>query len=117
MHFLFNLILNTRVTSLQVYFGANSKLFQKLVKLLVGSNNFESVTGTSKFREELRSNISVLLIKHPALLEEFTNFYPDAPPPKRLVLSLFTGLKAKVIQSVCICHSENSSQVGILFWF
>ena len=40
----------------------------------------------NKPKDELRAAISNLLKAHPpVLLEEFNSFFPDAPPPKRLV--------------------------------
>ncbi|XP_067933106.1 GON-4-like protein [Watersipora subatra] len=61
---------------IEVYFGARSKLFLKLMKLLRRCD-------TSEPKEELRTIICSLLKRHTTLLEEFNQFFADAAPPER----------------------------------
>jgi len=63
-----------------VYFGGATKTFQKLIKLLSSGSSQNAASVTTS---DIRDSITAILKGHPALLKDFTSFFPDAAPAKR----------------------------------
>ncbi|KAF6027795.1 hypothetical protein EB796_013900 [Bugula neritina] len=64
----------------KVYFGGATKTFQKLIKLLSSGSSQNAASVTTS---DIRDSITAILKGHPALLKDFTSFFPDAAPAKR----------------------------------